>query len=744
MPAPTTATRLGVAARVSTVVLLAGYTLLVLARPGRAPSLVTDLTYNGAVIAATASVLARAMSGPSRGAWMALAVGLTSWSLGGLAYISFNRVESPPFPSWADVGYLGIYPAAFVACLALLAGGIRTVPVSRWLDGVVAGTFVGALVALALPAILDGIGGSPAQVAVTLAYPLADAMLLGLVVFGGVVAGRRASLPWALLGLGLAVFAVSDTIYLLRIAGGSYRENTILDIGWPLAVALMAFAAWSPATPRASRAGSLTGNAIPVTCALAALALLVVASTTEIGVAAVALAAISGTASVGRLLVTLREVRRLGDSRRLAITDDLTGLENRRGLYARIDATLAQAGERPVALLLLDLDRFKEINDSLGHHVGDDLLRLVAGRLRDSVGPAATIARLGGDEFVVLATIDAEHAVATAERICRVLEAPLELEGVVTYVSASVGVAVAPGAGSTRSDLLRHADIAMYRAKRVRGSVECYHEGDDLPARSELELAGDLRTAIGAGEIIVHYQPKVRMDDGRVVGVEALARWQHPVHGLLGPQHFIELAERRGLMRALTLDVMRQAVTQHKAWAREGLDLPVAVNLSAADMLDVRLPADVGRLLGELQVAPDNLTLEITENTLMSDPTGTLEVLETLQASGVAFSLDDFGTGFSSLARLKRLPVSELKIDRSFVKDMTTGSDDAAIVRSTIDLAHNLGLRTVAEGVEDVEQWEALRCLGCHVAQGFLLSRPLPADELVAWVRARRPLATVR
>ena len=428
-------------------------------------------------------------------------------------------------------------------------------------------------------------------------------------------------------------------------------------------------------------------------------------------------------------------------SRSQARTDELTGLGNRRHFYLATQAQLevAPPGREPFALLLIDLDRFKEINDALGHHVGDELLRQLARRLEDALPEAVVLARLGGDEFVALLPpgTGVPQAVRAAERFAATLEAPFELDGLLAHVAASVGVAVHPEHGDDRSTLLRHADVAMYAAKSRGGGVAVYASGDDAESLDRVVLAGDLSGALARDELVLHYQPKAELPEGTVSATEALVRWQHPTRGILDPAAFLGLAEQHGLMRRLTLRVLELAIAQALAWRGAGRDLPVAVNLHAADLIDVRFPRDVAELLERSGAAPELLQLEISEDTIMVDPDRVLAVVARLRELGLQLSLDDFGTGYSSLAYLKRLPIQELKIDRSFVMEMEHSRDDAVIVRSTVELARSLGLRVVAEGVETRRAWERLVEFGCHAAQGFLLSPPLPAAELDAWLDAR-------
>jgi len=430
---------------------------------------------------------------------------------------------------------------------------------------------------------------------------------------------------------------------------------------------------------------------------------------------------------------------RAGALRSEANTDVLTGLANRRRFLRRLEhATDAAASERPpVALLLLDLDHFKELNDALGHQAGDRLLEQVGPRLEAAVPAADVVARLGGDEFAILvpAGPGAQDAIAAAAGVRAALEEPFVLSDLSLHVEASVGIAVFPDHGTDGPTLLRHADIAMYRAKAARSGVEIYAASGEEHGRDRLVLAGELREAISAGELVLHYQPKADLQTGRVVGVEALVRWQHPERGLLAPDVFIPIAEQTEIIRPLTEYVLTHALAQCEQWRRDGLDLTVAVNVSVSNLLDARFAETVKALLDDSGIAPSRLTLEITESVVMADPVRALDILARLGELGVGLSLDDFGIGYSSLALLKRLPVQELKIDRSFVMSMAADGNDAAIVRLAVQLAHNLGLHVVAEGVETADVWDQLTEMGCQHGQGYYLSRPLPAEELTSWLQ---------
>jgi diguanylate cyclase (GGDEF)-like protein len=427
--------------------------------------------------------------------------------------------------------------------------------------------------------------------------------------------------------------------------------------------------------------------------------------------------------------------------------DPVTELPNRMLFHQRALQLLAAARRRESlsAIMLLDLDRFKEVNDTLGHHQGDLLLHEVALRLDGSLRPGDVLARLGGDEFAVLAVDVAsrEDALLLAERLRDAVSAPVEVAGVELEVEPSIGIAICPEHGDDSEDLLRHADVAMYTAKRQRTGVEIYSAETDEGSRAKLGLLADLRRAIAAEELVLHFQPKADASTGSVMGFEALVRWQHPERGMIFPDEFIPLAENTGLMRPLTSYVLDRALAQCRRWRDAGYsDVSVAVNISTSNLLDAGLPTEVRERLAEHDLPASALELEITETTLMVDPVRSQAVIAGLADLGVGLAIDDFGTGYTSLSWLGELPVTTLKIDKSFVIDMGSHEEAAAIVRSSVHLGADLGLRVVAEGVEDGQCWSGLADLGCDYIQGYFLSRPQPADVLDRWLAERRDSVT--
>jgi diguanylate cyclase (GGDEF)-like protein len=441
--------------------------------------------------------------------------------------------------------------------------------------------------------------------------------------------------------------------------------------------------------------------------------------------------------------VALQNGELIDQLRHEAMHDALTGLPNRALLQRRLiaaldDVTAGRSGG--AAVMILDLDGFKEVNDTLGHQQGDLLLIEVAERLRTAVGSAGTVARLGGDEFAVLVsgTDDEARAVQIGRRVLRALEQPVGLDGMEVEVGGSLGVAIAPGHAQDASALLKRADMAMYDAKASTRGLRVYEADLDTKSPRRLTLVSELRTALTSDQIKVHVQPKARLTTGAVDCVEALVRWEHPESGWLPPDEFIPVAERSGLIGPLTTRVLHDSLAAVADWRRRGHDISIAVNLSTRSLHDADLVEEVARLLRRHDVPASRLTLEVTEGSVMADPTRAIALLQELRDHGVRLSVDDFGTGYSSLSYLKRLPVHEVKIDRSFVTGLRDNSDDVAIVRAIVDLGRHLGLEVVAEGVEDQETWDLLSSMGCHLVQGWHLGRAMPTEDFLPWLRARQ------
>ena len=424
--------------------------------------------------------------------------------------------------------------------------------------------------------------------------------------------------------------------------------------------------------------------------------------------------------------------------------DSLTGLPNRELFRTKAERALAESERAalPLAVMMIDLDHFKEINDTLGHQVGDELIREVALRLQEARPHGSTVARLGGDEFAVLLPDVPDLSVAeeVATYLLSVLGKSFSAGGVRLVVQASVGISLSPDHGSDIHTLMKNADIALYEAKRERARFSSYEPEEDVHTPQRLAILADLRSGIDDGQLFLEFQPKVDLTSGIVVGAEALVRWNHPTRGIIGPDEFIELAENTGLIHPITWFVVDHSLQQCRFWRDQGLDIGVAVNLSVRHLSDMSLPDKVAVACERWGVPPTELTVEVTESSIMTDPRRAIDVIQHLRRVGVVVAIDDYGTGHASLTYLKRLEIDELKIDRSFIMNMSHSGSDAIIVRSTVELGHDLGLRIVAEGVEEAETLAWLRDAGCDVAQGFHIGRPMAAGALEAMARQLRGL----
>lgn len=430
---------------------------------------------------------------------------------------------------------------------------------------------------------------------------------------------------------------------------------------------------------------------------------------------------------------------REGEIRRLAYQDALTDLPNREQFRHDLRQAIAKAHEdgTPCAVLLLDMDRFKHVNDVLGHRFGDRLLRAVAERLRhDALHSRDMLARLSGDEFAILLhDTDAKAAIPVAQRILAAFERPITLDDHTVDLGAGIGVASSPEHGVDADILLSRAEVAMYAAKQNQSGTVTYHPGLDSTSEESLTMLSELRSAVDQDQLRLFLQPKVNLRTGEVLGAEALVRWEHPVRGMVPPMRFIPFAEQTGFVRVLTMWMIEQVAQMSHALTAQGLRMKLAVNLSTRDLMDQELPNKLEKVLERYAIDPSLLVLEITESAIMDDPQRALQTLNRLHGMGLKLSIDDFGTGYSSLAYLKRLPVDELKIDKSFVMNMESDLQDAKIVRSTVDLAHNLGLTVVAEGVESAKSWKLLDSLSCDEVQGYFIAKPMPGAQFAGWVR---------
>ncbi|MDT5330289.1 MAG: hypothetical protein QOF31_1586 [Mycobacterium sp.] len=679
-------------------------------------------------------------SSPDRVAWRIVAAGLASFALANTYYMWFIRPMDPiPIPSLCDVLWFVFYPCVYVALVLLIRSRVDRLPSSLTLDGVVVGLGAATVAAaVVMPKLMAYLGGSATQTAVNLVYPVGDLLLLALIVGSmALFRWRPPAALWWLAG-GLIVFGVVDSTYVIQAARGTYQPGGLLDAAWVIAVTVVAVApGWHQRPGIARIPATWLPLGVPLLAALAAISVLVAARYTSITPAATFLAVATLLAALGRLAAAFWEARHTAEHAHLAHTDDLTALLNRRAFYHRVERFLPRGGadeQVSCALLLLDLDHFKDVNDSLGHAAGDELLRRVAARLSGPLREDDILARLGGDEFALLLPhVGAGRAMQAAAALITALDETVELGGLNVQTGASIGIALCPEHGRDVGSLLRHADIAMYRAKRSQSRYLVYTPDADgrVATRAGMQLLAELRQAIDHGDLAVHYQPKVSLRSGAIVGVEALVRWHHAELGLLAPEHFLPLARRHSLMHSITELVVQRALDDAAVWHAAGHRVPVAVNLFPPTLADLDLPARLDDALKRHGLTASMLAVEITEDFMLDNLDRARVMLDGLRGLGIRIAIDDFGSGYSSMYYLRELPIDEVKLDRSFISSVTEDPRAAAIVRSVIDLSHTLGLTTVAEGVETTATAAVLASYGCDVAQGHYYSQPITAPELL-------------
>ncbi len=742
------ATDAGAAVRLSyaaLAVLLVAYIAVKVAGADHNQTLIDGWMVDAFELAAGGLCVARGLRARSGGAVaIVLGLALVSWSLGDLALtIESLGGATPPTPSVADAFYLGFFPLAYVAIVLLMHGQAGRLPVTSWLDAGVAGLGAAAVCsAFAFHSLLKLAGGSPLEVATNLAYPIGDLLLLFLVAGASVMLAGRSRAPWLLLATGIAINVAGDTFNLFGSSVGSSRVGSLVNAAaWPTSILLMSIAVWlRPGRQSPLATERPPGFLLPGAGAAAGLVILVFASVHATPVVAVGLATATMLVVGVRLALSARSLRGLTQKRyEQSVTDELTGLGNRRFLFAILDRYFAEGFGEPapatsMAFLFVDLNRFKELNDSFGHPAGDAILRQLGERLRNSLRETDVLVRLGGDEFAVIAMgADTEYAVGIAERLTSSLEEPFILDAVSPRISASIGIALAPADATDSAALLWCADVAMYRAKSSGAHYALYDQQEDLEgAGNGLRLAEELRAAIEQDELVLHYQPQLGLGRREITTVEALVRWRHPRLGLVPPLRFLPVAEEAGLMPRLTGWVLERALEQCRAWRAAGRRVSVSVNVSATNLLDIGFTDVVGELLARLGLPPEALVLELTETSIIKDFERSREVIDRLRQMGIVVSIDDFGAGFTSLAYLSSLAVGEVKLDRTFVTRLAGAEPErpAQLVRATIELIHALGLRVVAEGVEDDATLSLLSDFGCDLAQGYFIEIPRPAAEL--------------
>jgi diguanylate cyclase (GGDEF)-like protein len=641
----------------------------------------------------------------------------------------------------ADSGRWSLWRLLVIAVFAVVSD--LTAVDTGWTRVRVSGSFLGIVLAAVL------LGGGPAALIGALTIAVGHLRWREAPHF---FRNNLATYSWYPLLSGL-FFSAAVHLTHAKASGAGYYLLVFATFVLALALNFYGIAAYSCWLERSSLLHKAREALVPLLSAELFSALLTMAAVYlsvqlgTIGLALFAIVLVIFQYLVGELLTSKRRGEEL---HRMATTDALTGLANRERFRARVEQRIAAAAEKgeTFAVMLIDLDRFKEINDTIGHHYGDELLRQLGPRLAAGVGGEGMVARLGGDEFAVISgseATDPELLERLALDLIECVQLPFVVDEMTLEVGASVGISRFPIDGEDPHALLRRADVAMYAAKEAHSGAKLYATELDHHSVRRLNVLSDFRRALASDEIVVHYQPIVDVEGSAVHGAEGLVRWQHPELGLLPPGDFIQLVEQSGLIGPLTFYVLERSIAQCAAWRRAGQDMSVSVNLSVRNLLDRNLPREIERLLSVYGLPASALQLEITESMIMSDPDRAMSTITRLSQLGVHLSVDDFGTGYSSLANLKRLPIDELKIDRSFVSPMMHDESDLIIVRSTINLGHDLGLKVIAEGVEDERTLRRLAMLGCDLAQGYHVSRPMPPDVFTAWLNqtGEEPIVSV-
>jgi diguanylate cyclase len=715
------------------------------------------------------ALAARSAVGRQRTAWIAMTAGLAGWTVGEVLWIYFESVvHESPFPSLADAGYL-MFPIGAAVAMALFPVGYTGHSRARFaLDGlIVAGALFEISWVLVLRSIFESDGRSVFETALALAYPVSDIVIvtIAVLVLARARTGRRVTL--VLLTAGVVCMALSDSAFAYLTARGVYSSGNVIDIGWAVAFLIFGMAALiSKRVPETEVEIAQVPSKVSMWLPYVPLAVAAVVCI-PFYFPAPGLAPIFVTSSLLMTAVMARQYMVVRQNRSLltmvadqALRDTLTGLANRDLFNDRLmhAVQVHEHDKQSVAVLSMDLDDFKLVNDSLGHPAGDALLIQAAERLLGCVRTSDTVARVGGDEFAVLMEGLPELSRLVAHRVVAAFEEPFVIDGQQLLMRPSVGLAVASSANPDLSAdmLLKQADVAMYSAKRSKsGGLHTFTPDMALADSRELELAtearngaepgaavrllGELRHAIDHGDLTVFYQPKFDLRSGEVVGVEALVRWPHPKRGLLGPAHFLPLVRKRGLMRAVTDLVLTQALDDAAEWHAMGIGVPIAVNVFAPSLGDLDLPTHIASALSVRGLSPEHLTIEITEDFLLDNIERTRTVLERLRQKGIRIAIDDFGSGYSALWYLRELAIDEVKLDRHFIAPIQVDPRAAAVVRGVVDLAHVLGVTTVAEGVENVETAVRLREYGCEVAQGYYYSPPVSAAAMMNMLAAGHP-----
>lgn len=669
--------------------------------------------------------------------WIWISAGVIARSLAFVIYLAIIKNLKPiPYPSISDAGWLAMYLFLIIGMVTLAKNRFIKLSTSLVLDALtVLFSLLSIATAIIFPVLekLSAIKVPVSAIATNLAYPVLDITLL-VVIVGTILAfdWKPPLYLWIMAACTVA-FAVVDTIFLYQNATGTYHPGTILSSLSLLATALIPLSAWrwNRSTISATRI-TIPGLTIPTLFALFSLGLLVYATQVRVHIISVMLAGGGALIAIIRTVISFKTIRLSAQHRKEARTDDLTSVANRRAFNEMLaEALYSPTQSKNFAVLIIDINDFKSINDTLGHHYGDELLIAVANRLSHVMRTGDLIARLGGDEFgAIINDADSESAEVIAERLQASLRTPFTIVLSELEITASIGIAISPSNGIDPVELLQHADLAMYEAKSRRIGICAYQPEHHQAQKVRLESEKRLRQAIECGEMEIYFQPQINIIHNRVCGAEALVRWNHPKLGLLTPGEFLPQVENAGLMPLLTLTVMRKAIHQTRLWLDQGRDLRIAINMSVINLLDPGFPEAVLEALEQQGVPNFSLDLELTEDLFMADPTRAHRAISELASHGIGVMIDDYGTGYSTLGYLQDLKeLRGLKIDRSFVAKMDTDGRASAIVDSTIHLCNSLNLVVIAEGVENREIHQQLVEMGCEIGQGYYYSRPTTADK---------------
>ena len=678
-----------------------------------------------------------------RRALIALAGAITLWAAGSAAINGSTKLGLTQFPSPGEWLFLASY-VGIAAFLILDTAPHFAKTLTIWLETTV---ICGGAACVAGAVLLTPAASSFARdglpLLVALIYPLIDIVLSILIVAQMVLRARGGWRPTGQLLLGFSFLAGADVQLIANLTKGTYHFSVITTTCYGLAFALIVSNACRSPTPVARLASRRPSPYIMIAAGALSVFVLALGTTDALRPYLAVPAVITVLAAGGRLVLALREANQAAEAFALSQSDDLTSLPNRRATLARLDTGLAASS--PLALMIIDLDGFRDINDTLGHSAGDGVLQLIAHRLRDTLPAEIMVTRLGGDEFaLVMPEDDTLELMEVAQSILGIIRAPLEIDGIELCTDASIGVTIRTDTDHVSSELLRRADVAMYHAKRSRAGALLYDAHKDDFSRQKLQLSEELRRGIVGGQLVLWYQPQIDATTQQVCGLEALIRWHHPDQGFLAPASFLPAARRAGLMQLLSEEVARIAVADLHNWQPLGLNPRVAINVAPPELMSGIFLPHLYELLHRAQVPPERLVIEVTEDSFINEPERARAVLMDIRQHNLQISIDDYGTGFSSLSYLRDLPVQELKMDKSFIATLRSDERSRMIVSSTFQMAHALGLRMVAEGIEDAATAADLIAMGVDVLQGYYLARPMPPEKVEPWMRARHTFSDVR